>query len=388
MTIERGQFFTKKEELQNDVFNLCINSGRSLEPSAGAGFLCSYFENRNKKIDVSLEIDNSINFIYNDIEIMNFFDYSISEKFDTILGNPPYVKQQLIEDKEKIISDFSSLNLFLYFIEKSFHHLNDDGEIIFIIPREFFTNSRASGLRELLYKNGTITDIIDYQERRMFDDAAPYVITLRYQKGNFSHKTNYTISGETETKNEILQDGFIKFVNGDSLTLDNFFDVKVGIVSGANEIYQNDTLGNVEIICSDFIRTKKKKKYIFFTKDFPNDIIKYLEKHKEHLISRRVKRFNEDNWFEWGAIRNIESMTKEGYCIYVNSKTREDKPFFKEKIGYFDGSILALIPKDKFVDIDFWLSKLNNNKKSFLEQGLLVGNKFQLTQRTLSKFLT
>ncbi|MFW6047248.1 MAG: Eco57I restriction-modification methylase domain-containing protein [Candidatus Woesearchaeota archaeon] len=384
--MNRGQFFTRKEELKKKVFELSINKGRRLEPSAGAGDLCSYFEDNGKNTDVAIEIDNSLSFVYDDIKIMNFFDFSIDEKFDSIYGNPPYVKQQMIEEKEKIQSEQKSLNLFLYFIEKSFYHLNDNGEIVFIIPREFFTNSRASKIRELLYNNGTITHVIDYQERKMFDDADPYIVIIRYEKDNFNHETKYEINGKTEIKNEIFKDGFIKFVNNNGFTLDNLFDVKVGIVSGANDVYENEELGNIEIICSDFVRTKKRRRFIFFTKKFPDDIIEYLKRYKNRLINRKIRSFDESNWFEWGAVRNLDVMSKEGYCIYVNSKTRESSPFFIEKIGYFDGSVLAIIPK-KNLDLKYWVDRLNNSKKEFLEQGFLVGNKYQFSQKSLSKFI-
>lgn len=383
---ERGQFFTKNPELQKNVFELCKNNGRRLEPSAGIGCISKYFKDNDKKIDVSIEIDEYLDFICDEITVMNFFAYDVEEKFDTIVGNPPYVKSQLIENKEEINSKYTSLNLYIYFIEKCYQHLKENGEIVFIIPREFFTNSRARGIRETLYNNGTITDVIDYQERKMFDDADPYVVIIRYEKGNFSHTTNYVVNNKSFVKKEILQSGFIKFTEKEGVPLNKFFDIKVGIVSGANNIYQNDDLGNVDIICSDFVRTGKRKKYIFFEKDYPESIINYLKKFKEQLISRKIKSFNENNWFEWGAVRNISEMKKDGFCIYVNSKTRENKPFFKEKIGYFDGSVLALIPKED-VDLDEWVNLLNDKKDSFAEQGMLVGNKLQLTQNSLSNFL-
>jgi len=383
----RGQYFTTNKELKDKVFKLVKNNGRSLEPSTGIGSLCSYFKENGKNTDIALEIDKNLPFIYQDIKIMNFFDYSTNEKFDTIYGNPPYVKQQLIESKEKINSNYKSLNLYLYFIEKSFYHLNSHGEMIFIIPREFLTNSRADKIRELLYKNGTITNIIDYQEKKMFNDADPYVIIFRYEKDNFTHKTIYSINEKNEIKNEIFKDGFIKFLDCENnITLDNFFDIKVGIVSGANEIFQSDIYGNIEVLCSDFLKTNKKKKYIFYQKEIPENVKAYLLKYKEKLINRKIKKFNEENWFEWGAVRNLNSMMLKGECIYVNSKTRNKKPFFKEKIDYFDGSLLALIPK-KEINIDEWLYVLNNSEEEFKKQGFIVGNKYQFTQKSLSKFI-
>lgn len=389
--IERGQFFTKKKELKELVFNLPKNNGRTLEPSCGAGHLCSYFEDNGKNTDIALEIDKSLNFIYDNVSIMDFFDYSIDEKFDTIYGNPPYVKQQLIENKRKIISfsNFSSLNLYLYFIEKSFYHLNNNGEIVFIIPREFLTSSRAKPIRKLLYENGTITDIIDFEERRMFDDADPYVIIIRYEKNNYSHKTNYTdAQGITVINDEFFDGNFIKFVDLNGERVGDFFDVKVGIVSGKNEVYQNDDIGNIEVICSNFIREGKKKKYIFyenFKRDAPEKVKEYLQKFKKDLISRRIRTFNEENWMNWGAIRNLSFMKKEGKCIYVNSKTRAGNPFFIEDIGFFDGSVLALFPK-KEVDLKKWVDRLNNEKE-LKQQGFLVGNKYQFSQNGLTNYL-
>ena len=381
--MERGQFFTTNDELREKIFSLCRNNGRRLEPSAGPGYLSSYFNKKEKSVDVALEIDDGLDFVDDNITIKNFFDYPITEKFDTVFGNPPYVKFRYIEDAHKIHSEFSSLNLYLYFIEKSIYHLKDNGELIFIIPREFLTSSRACGVRKLMHNGGTITDIIDFQERKMFYDASPYVIIIRYEKGNFSYKTKY----DGVTKKQILIDGFIKFDDGTKKqTLDTFFDVKVGIVSGANNIYHNNHLGNIEIICSDFLATQKRKKFIFYENDVPTDVLSYLNKNKNRLINRKIKSFNESNWFQWGAVRNLNRMEMKGYCIYVNSKTRSEKPFFKEKVGYFDGSILALYSKDN-IDLDKWVNRLNNSRNDFFEQGMVVGNKYQFTQKSLSKFL-
>ncbi len=384
--MNRGQFSTKNRLLQEQVFELCHNDGRSMEPSAGVGYLCEYFKNRGKDTDVALEIDETLTFLY-DVRVMNFFDYDPTEKFDTIYGNPPYVRQQFIEDKQKINSMYGeSLNLYLYFMEKCFHHLNPDGELVFIIPRDLLTSTRASGIRELLYENGTITDVIDYEEQKVFEDASPYVIIIRYEKGNFTHKTNYTVGGETTIRDEIHQDSYIKFLPHTGSTLDEYFDVRVGIVSGKNSVFQDNILGNVEIICSDFIRTNQRKKYIFNKYGHYSILIMdYLYLHKQELITRRIREFGEENWYQWGAIRNIEYMEQGGKCIYVNNKTRADNPFFIEDIGYFDGSMIALFPKEG-VDIYEWIDVLNDADR-MREQGFLINNKYQFTQKMLSKFM-
>ena len=383
--MSKGQYFTKNKKLKEKVFNLCKNKGKMFEPSAGPGYLSEYFKNNNRKIDVALEIDNSLELLDKEIIFKNFFDYSIDNKFDTIVGNPPYVKYQEIENENKIKSQFSSLNLYLYFIEKSFYHLSENGEIVFIIPRDFLTSTRAKGIRKLLFENGTITNIIDFQEEKMFDDADPYVIIIRYEKNNLSHKTNYEINGGSTEKKEVLSNGYLKYVKKEGRLLKDYFDIKVGIVSGANSIFQNDSLGNISIICSDFITTNKKKKYIFEENgNYSSKVWEYLNENKNILINRKIRNFDDNNWFEWGAVRNISHMKKKGKAIYVNSKTRKEKPFFVEDITYFDGSILCLFPKNEEINIFEWCEKLNNNREGFMEQGFIVGNKYQFTQNSLS----
>lgn len=388
--MSKGQYFTTNSELQNIVFSLCKNKGKTLEPSAGPGFLVDFFKSKGKLIDVAIEVDETLKFITDGITIMNFFDFQSKDLFDTILGNPPYVKYKDIEERFKIKSTYNSLNLYLYFIEKCFYHLNYlGGELVFIIPRDFFLNTRAKSIRNLLWHNGTITDVIDFQEKKLFKDANPYVIIIRYEKGNFSHLTNYTLGNVTTIKKELLKDDFIRFsslTNNDNDTLDNYFDIKVGLVSGANKIFESEEFGNIEIICSDFLKTKKKRKFIFSEEgNYSKEVFDYLKGFKQQLMSRKIKSFNDYNWFEWGAVRNLKIMKQNGNAIYVNGQTREQKPFFVEKLGYF--STLALIPKNKTIDLSYWVEKLNNSNKEFIEQNFMVGNKYQFSPKNLSKFI-
>lgn len=391
-----GQIFTKNKILQKKIFDLCKNKKKCLEPSSGAGHLVNFFYKNGITKITSIEIDSQIKIISKIKPIfMNFFDYSTRNKFDTIFGNPPYVRHQEIENNisKSVLSN--NCNLYLYFVEKCFYHLKSNGEIVLIIPRDMFNNTRGMNLRKLLYQNGTITDIIDYEEKSVFNDASPYPIIIRYEKNNCSHLTNYVLNGITEERKEILKNENLLYLKDDikKKKLGDFFNVCVGIVSGANSIFEKDSPISIEIICSDFIRTGKKRKFIF-TEPYNLNEIKnidiflyhYLINNKKKLINRKIKKFNESNWFKWGAIRNIEKMKQKSFCIYVNAKTREKKPFFKEKIDYFDGSVLGIFPKKK-IDLDKWVKILNSSETDFREQNLLVNNKYILTQRNLENFL-
>lgn len=90
-------------------------------------------------------------------------------------------------------------------------------------------------------------------------------------------------------------------------------------------------------------------KYIYIEKYPCGDekIDKYLLKYKDELIKRKIRKFNEDNWFEWGALRNI-TLIKENLnskCIYIHNLTRKTKVAFLGKVNYFGGGLIMLKPK-------------------------------------------
>ena len=135
--------------------------------------------------------------------------------------------------------------------------------------------------------------------------------------------------------------------------------------------YQED--GNIEIAVST---TKadgilQKAWYV----DSPN---KYLLEHKEQLLSRGIRNFNESNWWEWG--RKITPLTSP--AIFVNCKTRDMKPFYIGEYQWYDGSLLALIPKTKDYALEDLVELLNNT--DWASQGFQVGGRLVFGQRSLS----
>ena len=115
-----GQVFTP-ENIVEQMLNLRKNVGSILEPSCGDGI----FLNKIKDC-VGIEYDSNI--CPKNAINLDFFDYSLTNTFDTIIGNPPYIKYTNICDDTKIKLDISLFNkrsnLYLFFIEKSIKHLN------------------------------------------------------------------------------------------------------------------------------------------------------------------------------------------------------------------------------------------------------------------------
>jgi adenine-specific DNA-methyltransferase len=360
-----GQVFTP-EAIVKTMLNLRKNDGSVLEPSSGDGAFIKQLESTA----VGIEIDENR---YFDQRVINadFFDYSIENKFDTIIGNPPYVRFQdiQVETKNKLDMDLfdSRSNLYLFFIYKSIQHLSDNGELIFIIPNNFLKSTSASKLNNYIYQSGTITDFIDLGDSKVFKKVTPNVVIFRFEKNNFSRITN-------GVKHFIHFNGQLCFTNKKyEKSFSDLFFVKVGAVSGADHIFEHES--GVEFVCSYTRKTGKTKKMIY------NKESEHLLQHKEQLLNRRIKKFNESNWWEWGR-KHFDSKLKR---IYVNQKTRNKKPFFTHESTYYDGSILAIFPKDQTLDLKMLVDHLN--EVDWDELGFVIGERYIFSQRSLENTL-
>ena len=361
-----GQVFTPIT-IVKQMIRLCRNDGRVLEPSAGRGIFLDHIDNI-----VGIEIDSDL--VHKKSIHMDFFDYHSKHKFSTIIGNPPYVRYQDIASstKAKIPSERfdKRTNLYIFFIDKCIDHLKTNGELIFITPRDFLKSTHARLLNNRLYDEGTITDFIDIGDSNIFGKYVPNCAIWRFEKGDHSHRM-------TDGKRFLLENGHIVFSRKKfSIKLSDLFHVKVGGVSGLDRVFVNQKHGNREFVYSKTRKTGKTRRMIF------NKKCQCLKEHKEELLERRIKSFNERNWWEWGRIHHI----KKGSRIYVNTKTRDPKPFFVSDVVDYDGSVLALFPKSENMSVNLACKMLNDNV-SWKDRGFICDGRFIFSQKSLSNAL-
>ena len=379
---DKGQYFTEDKDLQNAVMSLIFNiPSRILEPSIGRGDLVSCVQDKFKNVPVDMyELDDEIvmlegikkeEIVYGDFMIQN-----IDVKYDTIIGNPPYVKTK-------------KGNLYIDFIDKCYHLLENNGELIFIVPSDFLKLTSAVKIIKEMMLNGTFTHIIHPNKENLFKNASIDVIVFRYCKNKSLPKK--TLLNDT-VKYLIHTDGLITF--SDSLesqehVFKDYFKVAVGMVTGKESVYKNTELGNIQLlnkkdVKDDYILvekfpTKKKETTTFDEWKKLND---YLLKHKDTLITRKIKKFKESNWFEWGAPRNVklieENMGKD--CIYISNLTRQSEVAFIDKVQYFGGSLLMLLPKEE-IDLKKVVSYLNSEK---FKKNFTYSGRFKIGHRQLS----
>lgn len=365
-----GQVFTPKFVVDK-ILSLRKNNGNCMEPSCGDGAISS-----NIKDIVAIEYD--INVCPDYAINMDFFDYDILNKFDSIIGNPPYVKFKDIDiyTKGKIdmrLFDRRS-NLYLFFIEKCIKHLKPNGELIFIVPRDFLKSTSSIKLNEFIYNNGTITNVVDYGDKVIFKGFNPNCIIFRFEKDNFSRKTIYEDVENDTVENRIfnISDGQLYFLKDKyNVNFNNIFFVKVGGVSGADNIFTNEIYGNMDFVCSETCKTGKLRRMIYNEK---NDYI--LSKESE-LRSRNIKKMTDDNWWKWGR----DFYKSDRKRIYVNGKTRNRNPFFISDCKNYDGSVLDIFPKNEYVDLQELCNMLNC--VDWKELGFICGGRYLFSQKSL-----
>lgn len=111
------------------------------------------------------------------------------EGFTHIVGNPPYVRVQHLEQsrRAKIAGQWQLLrgatDLFIIFFELALDLLAEGGFVGYITPSSWLRSDSGSLLRRQLVESHQVSKVIDFGHHQMFDDVTTYTSITLIRKG-------------------------------------------------------------------------------------------------------------------------------------------------------------------------------------------------------------
>jgi adenine-specific DNA-methyltransferase len=300
-----------------------------------------------------------------------------SKGFDCVIGNPPYVRQEILGEEfkkyaqTKYKSYAGTADLYVYFMEKSLHLLNSDGIYSIIVANKWMRANYGEPLRKFI-KEKRIFEIIDFGDLPVFKGATTYpcIIKINNNKAeNFQacmikslefaslneevKKYSYDVNvkslddkGWSLSNNK--ESALLDKIKKAGIPLGEYVEGKIyrGVLTGLNEAFVIDEETKNRLIKEDskseevikpFLEGKDIKRYvsltnrkwlILFTKGFTNQKKEENKKYKIEseypAIFNYLKQFQKkaearydqgDYWWELRACDYYNEFEKEKIII-------------------------------------------------------------------------
>lgn len=207
----RGAYYTplKLAEKMVEIFNGDLSIATVLEPSCGDGVFVdalietNFMKPQNKVTAIEIEKSEAEKLNQklrgrSDISVVNgdFFDFYQKnkeiKKYDLILGNPPYIRYQYLEAKQKAeMADIliqhgmranKLINTWVGFVVACVHMLSANGKIALVVPAEILQVAYAQELRLFLANELSKITLLTFEEL-IFPDIEQEVVVFIGEKG-------------------------------------------------------------------------------------------------------------------------------------------------------------------------------------------------------------
>lgn len=148
----------------------------------------------------------------------DFLLTELPHTFTHVVGNPPYVRQELIPDalieayRARFETIFDRADLYIPFIEKSLRHLAPGGALGFICADRWMKNRYGGPLRNLVAKKFHLKTYVDMVDTPAFYSdviAYPAITVITNEKGGatrIAHRPDISADHLTRLANALLAD--------------------------------------------------------------------------------------------------------------------------------------------------------------------------------------
>ena len=324
----------------NDISKLMAsklnNKGNILEPSVGSGNLLKHINLENyEHVDVfeikkeyldSIPFNEKIN-SYN----CDFIKKHIDTNYDNIIMNPPYIKtQDLSKDYRNYLkTNFDVLkdgiiDIYYAFIIKCLDLLKSDGVLVSITPNSYLYNKSSLGLRKYLFDNRYVKEIIDFNDKKVFQGVSVYCCITIFTKTDkeFILYNNRKILYTDIIKNYSL----FNISSNDNLKLKEICKIRNGIATLRDKIYIHPTKLYDEP-CWREITNGNAERFIIYPYEegiiVDEDIFRkenpltynYLLSQQNELSNRDKGNKKYPKWYAYGRTQSLKCSKK--MSIYI-----------------------------------------------------------------------
>ncbi len=194
----------------------------------------------------------------------------VSDKYDGVIANPPYMRFQDFDERKGFFADFESrtgtklsgyTNSASAFLIKSISELSEKGRLAYIMPLEFLTTGYGEQVKKILLDKGLLKTIIRFEnEKEVFPDALTSVGILLCSKDENREGVRFITvksiaelkEGSLGSKGRMIEFGllqpstkWLRFFDAETITLcdrnlsplRHHGAFKRGIATGANEFF-------------------------------------------------------------------------------------------------------------------------------------------------------
>tara|TARA_B100000900_G_scaffold406351_1_gene417245 strand:- start:21 stop:1760 length:1740 start_codon:yes stop_codon:yes gene_type:complete len=391
-----------KKALKNNIYFYDID-----KLSVGLTLLNIYLFCKDKNIDI---LNQKLN-----TKVQNFF-YS-KEKYDAFITNPPYVKLQNLDKKDidYFKNNYSEIfhgapGLSIFFTYKLLQNLNENGILGVITQNNFFTSLAGKKYRKEiknhLYRIETFGNNLKFEGVNAYTCLLYLTQDINTEFYYLNNSENFKNTGYSKLNIDKLEDA--KWRLGSKKELENIYKLEnngiplgkackiwVGIATQYDKAFicemidgdwfgvtpSNNLMPVDKKIVKNLIKISKfnnestlhennmgvifpyrKKEGVFVPikeASLKNDYKKtyaYLETWKNELLGRQKGRIKKSEWYQWGRIQSMESISNK-----LLTKTFDSQPnFMEDKTDSLFSNGYALKPDENLYDFDFVKQIINS----------------------------
>lgn len=213
--------------------------------------------------------------------------------WDAVVGNPPYLRIQELNNVDPIQVNYFNLifqsssgnyDIYALFIERGLSFLNLQGYLGYILPHKFFQAAYGEGLRELISKTKSISQIVNFRHYQIFSDSTTYTCLMFLSKVPKEKWKYIEISSESDLD-------LINLLSASGQQLEKSIIGKEPWVFGSNELIKimnkikgmSLTLEEVTDRIFQGLKTSADNVYILEVKDSKESIVRVKSEESEKI---------------------------------------------------------------------------------------------------------